>query len=60
MESSQRDVDWQSTKKTVLERSRHMFNNPVNATAVIEHDKGCRLEHPLQVMSLDSWGVKGT
>ena len=21
-------VDWQSTKKTVLERSRHMFNNP--------------------------------
>ena len=22
------DVDWQSTKKTVLERSRHMFNNP--------------------------------
>ena len=21
------DVDWQSTKKTVLERSRHMFNN---------------------------------
>ena len=22
------EVDWQSTKKTVLERSRHMFNNP--------------------------------
>ena len=28
MATSQQDVDWQSTKKTVLERSRHMFNNP--------------------------------
>ena len=28
MTSSQHDIDWQSTKKTVLERSRHMFNNP--------------------------------
>ncbi len=28
MATSQRDVDWQSTKNTVLERSRHMFNNP--------------------------------
>ena len=27
MAKSQQDVDWQSTKKTVLERSRHMFNN---------------------------------
>ena len=29
MATSQQDVDWQSTKKTVLERSRHMFNNPL-------------------------------
>ena len=30
MATSQQDLyqDWQSTKKTVLERSRHMFNNP--------------------------------
>ena len=28
MASSQANVDWQSTKKTVLERIRHMFNNP--------------------------------
>jgi hypothetical protein len=28
MARSQQEVDWQSTKKTVLERSRHMFNNP--------------------------------
>ncbi len=28
MATSQQDVDWQSTKKTLLERSRHMFNNP--------------------------------
>ena len=28
MATSKQDVDWQSTKKTVLERSRHMFNNP--------------------------------
>ena len=28
MTTSQQDVDWQSTKKTVLERSRHMFDNP--------------------------------
>ena len=28
MATSQQDVDWQSTMKTVLERSRHMFNNP--------------------------------
>ena len=28
MASVQSDVDWQSTKNTVLERSRHMFNNP--------------------------------
>ncbi|CAB3993535.1 BTB POZ domain-containing 6-like [Paramuricea clavata] len=27
MARSQQEVDWQSTKKTVLERSRHMFNN---------------------------------
>jgi hypothetical protein len=26
--ASQQEVDWQSTKKTVLERSHHMFNNP--------------------------------
>ena len=29
MVTSQQEVDWQSTKKTVLERSRHMFNNPL-------------------------------
>ncbi|CAB4032379.1 BTB POZ domain-containing 6-like [Paramuricea clavata] len=28
MATSQQELDWQSTKKTVLERSRHMFNNP--------------------------------
>jgi hypothetical protein len=28
MATSQQEVDWQSTKKTVLERSCHMFNNP--------------------------------
>ncbi|CAB4023699.1 BTB POZ domain-containing 6-like [Paramuricea clavata] len=28
MATSQQEVDWQTTKKTVLERSRHMFNNP--------------------------------
>ena len=28
MASCQHDVDWQSTKKTVLERSRYMFDNP--------------------------------
>ena len=28
MARSQQEVDWQTTKKTVLERSRHMFNNP--------------------------------
>ena len=28
MASSQQDVNWQSTKNTVLERSRHMFSNP--------------------------------
>ena len=28
MATSQQEVDWQSTKKTVLERNRHMFNNP--------------------------------
>jgi hypothetical protein len=28
MARSQQEVDWQSTKKTVLDRSRHMFNNP--------------------------------
>ena len=27
MALAQFDVDWQSTKKAVLERSRHMFNN---------------------------------
>ncbi|CAB3993538.1 BTB POZ domain-containing 6 [Paramuricea clavata] len=27
MARSEQEVDWQSTKKTVLERSRHMFNN---------------------------------
>ena len=28
MATSEQYVDWQSTKNTVLERSRHMFNNP--------------------------------
>jgi hypothetical protein len=28
MTRSHEYADWQSTKKTVLERSRHMFNNP--------------------------------
>ena len=28
MAKSEEYVDWQSTKNTVLERSRHMFNNP--------------------------------
>jgi hypothetical protein len=28
MATSQQEVDWQSTKQTVLERNRHMFNNP--------------------------------
>ncbi|CAB4043601.1 BTB POZ domain-containing 6 isoform X2 [Paramuricea clavata] len=28
MARSQQELDWQSTKKTVLERSCHMFNNP--------------------------------
>ena len=28
MAKSEQDGDWQSTKNTVLERSRHMFNNP--------------------------------
>ena len=28
MAKSEQYVDWQSTKNTVLERSRHMFNNP--------------------------------
>ena len=28
MAKSEQYVDWQSTKKTVLERSSHMFNNP--------------------------------
>ena len=28
MASSQANVSWQSTKKSVIERSRHMFNNP--------------------------------
>ena len=28
MSSVQSDVDWQSKKNTVLERNRHMFNNP--------------------------------
>ena len=28
MASAQSDVDWQSTKSTVLERNLHMFNNP--------------------------------
>ena len=28
MAKSEQCVDWQSTKNTVLERSRHMFNNP--------------------------------
>ena len=27
MASAQSDVDWQSTKNTILERNRHMFNN---------------------------------
>ena len=27
MASVQSDIDWQSTKKTVLERNSHMFNN---------------------------------
>ena len=27
MARSEQEVDWQTTKKTVLERSRHMFNN---------------------------------
>ena len=35
MTSSQQDVDWQSTKKTVLERSRHMFNNPLMSDVVL-------------------------
>ena len=35
MESSNQDVDWQSTKKTVLERSRHMFNNPFMSDVVL-------------------------
>ena len=35
MESSDQDVDWQSTKKTVLERSRHMFNNPFMSDVVL-------------------------
>ena len=29
------DVDWQSTEKTVLERSRHMFNNPFMSDIVL-------------------------
>ena len=28
MATSHEHLDWQSTKKTLLERSRHMFNNP--------------------------------
>ena len=28
MAQSEQYVDWQSTKNTVVERSRHMFNNP--------------------------------
>ena len=28
MARSEQEVDWQTMKKTVLERSRHMFNNP--------------------------------
>ena len=35
MASSEQDVDWQSTKKTVLERSRHMFNNPLMSDVVL-------------------------
>ena len=35
MASSQQDVDWQSSKKTVLERSRHMFNNPFMSDVVL-------------------------
>ena len=35
MASSQHDVDWQSTKKTVLDRSRHMFNNPFMSDVVL-------------------------
>ena len=35
MASSERDVDWQSTKKTVLERSRHMFNNQFMSDVVL-------------------------
>ena len=27
--ASQSDQDWQLTKKTVLERNSHMFNNPL-------------------------------
>ncbi len=34
MARSQQDLDWQSTKKTVLERSRHMFNNPFMSDVV--------------------------
>ena len=28
MASVQHEIDWQSTKKSVSERNRHMFNNP--------------------------------
>ena len=35
MVSFEQDVDWQSTKKTVLERSRHMFNNPFMSDVVL-------------------------
>ena len=35
MASSERDVDWQSTKKTVLERSCHMFNNQFMSDVVL-------------------------
>ncbi len=34
----QQDLDWQSTKKTVLERSRHMFNNPFISDVVFTCD----------------------
>ena len=33
--ASSQDIDWQSSKKTVLQRSRHMFNNPFMSDVVL-------------------------
>ena len=38
MATSQQDADWQSTKKTVLERTRHMFNNPFMSDVMFSCD----------------------